>query len=282
MSPIAVLGAAGKTGIAVTKALAARGAQVRAVVHRAEQVGPARDRGAAEAVVADLADPATVASALDGAAAVYVIAPNVHPDEPGLLKPVIAHCERQGPTRLVYHSVIHPNATAMPHHLDKARVEARLYTSRLDWTILQPASYQDNAAGVWDSVRLDGIWPLPYSPAAVFTPVALADVAEVAALVLTGAGHSHATYELAGPQTLSTADMADLAADVLGRQIRVVPGRDAWRSGPGAVLSTDARARLEAMFDYYDGSGCCGGSAVSAALLGRPPARWVDWVRAHR
>lgn len=282
MGPIAVLGAAGKTGAAMTSALIARGATVRAVVHRAEQVAPARERGAAEAVVADLADRAAVASALDGAAAVYVIAPNVHPDEPGLLDPAIAHCERHGPNRLVYHSVMHPYAPAMPHHLDKARVEARLQGGRLDWTILQPASYQDNAAGVWDSVRRNGIWPLPYSPTAVFTPVALADVADVAALVLTGTGHSYATYELAGPQVLSTTEMAEVAAGVLGRPVRVAAGRDAWRSGPGAAIPPDARALLEAMFDYYDNAGFCGGSVVLAALLDRTPSSWTDWVRAHR
>ena len=288
---IAVTGAAGKTGRAVTAALAARGARVRALVHTSGQAA-AGVPGATDVVAVDLADPAAVRRALDGTAAVYLIAPNVHPDEPGLLGPVIDRCAQHGPRAVVYHSVIHPYAPAMPHHVDKARVEAMLAESGLDWAILQPASYFENALGVWDSVRERGIWSLPYSEHAPFTPVALADVAEVAATVLRdlagiGAGtrhrHRFATYELAGPEVLTTADMARIAGEMLGRDVTVTVDRSAAEPPPGETARQQAaRTRLQAMFDYYDAHGICGNPTVLAVLLDRDPTSWRQWAAAHR
>ncbi|HEU4913045.1 MAG TPA: NAD(P)H-binding protein, partial [Actinomycetes bacterium] len=69
---IAVVGAAGKTGRAVVAALRARGERPRGLVRR----DPAVDE-----VTVDLLDADSVRAALDGADAVYHLAPNVHPDE---------------------------------------------------------------------------------------------------------------------------------------------------------------------------------------------------------
>ncbi|MEO7125638.1 MAG: NAD(P)H-binding protein [Nakamurella sp.] len=269
---VAVTGAAGKTGRAVVAALSRRGVRTRALVHRAEQAQQGVP-GAAESVAADLGDADALATALDGVDAVYLIAPNMHPDEPGLARSVIQACAAKGLPRIVYHSVIHPYVPAMPHHVDKAKVEALLQESALDWTVLQPASYFENAYGVWDSVRDHGRWPLPYSAQAPFTPVALVDVAEVAAGTLTDSRHRFATYELAGPEVLSTADMAEIAGEVLGREVSVAVDRD-----PGVARPE----RLQAMFDYYDSHGICGNGTILAALLHRPPTTWRAWVDSHR
>lgn len=271
---IAVTGAAGKTGRAVTAALSRRGVRVRALVHRAEQAA-AGVPGAAESIPVDLSDAVAVRAAVAGVDAVYLMAPNMFPDEVGLARSVLQACIEAGRPRLVYHSVIHPYVPAMPHHMAKADVEAMLAETDLDWTILQPASYFENAYGVWDSVRGSGIWPLPYSAAARFTPVALADVAEVAACALTEARYRFATWELAGPEVLTTAEMAAIAREVLGRAVRVAVDRD-----PAAA--TARPLRLQAMFDYYDAHGICGNSTVLAALLHRPPMTWRAWVDTHR
>ena len=69
-----VLGAAGKIGQATVRALRADGADVRAVVRDSSGAGLLEELGC-EVVVADLGNPAQVAAAIDGAAAVQVIAP---------------------------------------------------------------------------------------------------------------------------------------------------------------------------------------------------------------
>lgn len=263
-----VFGARGKTGTAVIRALRRRGAFVRAVVR--EPVSPGSDAvgGADEVTVADLNDADATAAAVERAGGVYLMAPNMFHDEPGALNTLVQACDRQQIPRVVYHSVLHPYAPAMPHHLDKARVESFLHDSNLDWTILQPASYFENALGSWDSVRA-GSWPLPYPSTVRFTPVALADVADVAARVLTELGHTRATYELAGPQDLSTDEMADQAAAVLGRPVAVT------QTDPGP----DTPPRLRAMFDYYAGHGFRGNPRTLALLLGRPPISWRQWLQ---
>ena len=57
---ILITGAAGKTGRAVIRALAAKGEAVRALVRRSEQVRLVEDAGAGQVVVGDMRRAATM------------------------------------------------------------------------------------------------------------------------------------------------------------------------------------------------------------------------------
>ena len=250
--PVFVVGAGGKTGQAVTRALVARGVPVRTA-----DVDLVTGRGLDEA--------------LDGVRAVYHLAPNVHPDEVGIARRVVASAGRAGVERLVFHSVLHPHDSAMPHHLRKADAEEVVRAGGPAWTVLQPAAYQQNlVAGA-----LAGRIAVPYSLDAPFTNVDLEDVAEVAVRVLTEAGHESATYELAGPELTTVRGLAAVATDVLGRPVTAVEvDRQDWAAGPGAAQSAQARADLLAMFAAYDVGGLVGNPRVLTMLLGRPPTSW--------
>jgi NAD(P)H dehydrogenase (quinone) len=252
--PVFVVAAGGKTGRAVTGALVARGVPVR----RAD---------------VDLVTGRGLEEALDGVRAVYHLAPNVHPDEVGIARRVVAAAGRAGVERLVFHSVLHPHDSAMPHHLRKADAEEVVRAGLPAWTVLQPAAYQQNLL----AAALAGRIAVPYSLDAPFTNVDLEDVAEVAGRVLTEPGHERATYELAGPELTSVRGLAAVAADVLGRPVtaREVSQQD-WAAGPGAALPAQARADLMAMFAAYDGAGLAGNPRALAMLLGRPPTPWRD------
>ena len=157
--PILVTGAAGKTGRAVIRELAARGAPVRAFLRRAEQRSAAEALGAGEVVVGDLRSRETVAAAVAGVASIYHICPNVHPDEIGIGRRVVSAALAAGVERFVYHSVLHPQIEAMPHHWAKMRVEELLFQSGLDATILQPAPYMQNVLAQWRVDRQAGRLP---------------------------------------------------------------------------------------------------------------------------
>ncbi|HFQ94714.1 MAG TPA: NAD-dependent epimerase/dehydratase family protein, partial [Anaerolineae bacterium] len=200
---ILVSGAAGKTGRAVIEALAARGAAARAFVHRKEQAMSVLALGAAEAVVGDMQNEADAQKAMAGATAVYHICPNVHPNETGIGEIAIRAAQQNNVSRFIYHSVLHPQVEAMPHHWQKMRVEEQLFTSDLAFTILQPAAYMQNLRGSWDSIMEEGIYRVPYPPSTRLNMVDLRDAAEAAAVVLTTPGYEYATYELAGPENLS-------------------------------------------------------------------------------
>lgn len=274
---VAVLGAAGKTGSAVVRAAVARGLVVRGVLR------PGRSRPAAwpEAVLpveADLRRPDQLEQVLRGARAVYLIAPNLDPDEPALVRGVLAAAARAGVEHVVYHSVAQPGARAMPHHLDKGEAEDLVRRSGSRWTVLQPCAYVQNLLGslARDPPRL----ALPYSADRAHALVDLLDVAEVAAEVLAaGERHHGAGYELGGP-LVTLHEVAAVAAQVLGRPVAVSrPTVQEWLAEHGAGLDAFGTSRLAAMFDAYDRWGFPVGSLVLGALLGRPPRRVEEVLR---
>ena len=87
---ILVTGAAGKTGLAVLRALAARGAGTRALIHKAGYEAAVRAAGATDVMLGDLAAPADMATALSGVEALYLIIPNMHPSEAELGQRIVA------------------------------------------------------------------------------------------------------------------------------------------------------------------------------------------------
>ena len=87
---ILVTGAVGKTGRAVTQALAARDSAVRALIHHKNQTETVLSAGATETINGDMADPTTYERAMTGISAVYFIFPNVNPHELEFAKIAIA------------------------------------------------------------------------------------------------------------------------------------------------------------------------------------------------
>ncbi|GAA1916809.1 hypothetical protein GCM10009737_17810 [Nocardioides lentus] len=230
---VVVLAGRGKTGRAVASALGRRGVGVVALGR--EVAG----------------DPAgSLARLARGCDAAYVVAPNLHPDEPAHVAAVLDGLRAAGVGRVAYHSVASPYAPSMPHHLGKAAAEDLVRRSGLAWTVLQPGAYRDN-------LDLSADLVVPYDVRARFGFADLADVGEAAAVVLTGAGHEGATYELAS----RVASVAELAAEA---------GVTA-RRGEVDLSALDPReaAWLRAMFAHYDAHGLPVGTRVLAALLGR-------------
>lgn len=246
MPRIAVVGASGKTGAAISGALSARGADVvpvgRAVWPRLPDV-------------------------FAGCDAVGIIAPNLYADEPALVGEVLAAVRTVGVPRVSYHSVAAPYAPDLPHHLGKARSEDLVRRSPVDWTILQPCAYVQNFVPALRSgaPRLE----VPYDVDRLFGLVDLSDVARATATVLLDDGHVGATYELGGPVLASVADVAAAASAALGRRVtasRLDP--EAWATDPGAGLAPRERDWLLAMFGYYDQHGLPAGGRVLRDLLG--------------
>jgi len=277
---ILVTGAAGKTGRAAIRALAAKGAAVRALVHRPEQVPDVDDAGASETTIGDLRDCDAVARAAHGVRAVYHIAPNVSPYEVEIGQVVIAACQASGVLRLVYHSVLHPQTEEMPHHWQKLRVEERLLRSGLAFTILQPAPYMQNLLAYWARIVGDGVLAVPYAVDTRLGLVDLEDVAQAAARVLTEPGHAGASYELGGPEVLSQAEIATVLAEELHRPVRVeVISRAEWRAGARASgLGAYQVGALVRMFEYYERYGFWGNPGVLEWLLEGQPATLGEFV----
>jgi NAD(P)H dehydrogenase (quinone) len=270
---ILVTGAGGKTGRAVIKALVARGASVRALVRNAAHEAALRAMGTHDVVIGAMDDPAALARATQNVEAVYHICPNVSPHEVAFARALVTAATHSGVARLVYHSVLHPQIEAMPHHWNKLRVEELLFSSILDITILQPTAYMQNSLAEWDRMVSDGVYRVPYPVETRLSLVDLEDIAEAAALVLTNSGHSGATYELVGTPPLSQIEIAEAFGQALRKPVRAEAETvEAWEQrARRAGIDDHSRETLTKMFRAYARDGLKGNPNVLGWLLGRPP-----------
>jgi NAD(P)H dehydrogenase (quinone) len=270
---ILVTGAAGKTGKAVVKAVAAKGALVRALVRNPDHAAALLALGAAEVSFGSFEDARALVQAAAGAQAIYHICPNVSRDELAYARAVVAAAGTHGVRRFVYHSVLHPQIEAMPHHWQKMRVEEMLFASDLDLTVLQPTAYMQNILGVWRGIVADGVFRVPYPVESRLSLVDLDDVAVAAAIVLMQDGHHGATYELVGTKPLSQSEVAAAIGAALGRDVRAeAEPLAAWdaRARAGG-MGEHERATLAAMLRYYADRGLVGNANALGWLLGRAP-----------
>ncbi len=277
---ILVIGAAGKTGQAVCRALLQRGVKVRALVRRASQVAEMGALGVEDCVIGDMADAGVLAQAFLGVEKVYHICSNMNPHEVTIGKEVIGAAIRARVLHFVYHSVLRPQVQAMPHHWNKLLVEEQLIQSDLPWTILQPAAYMQNLLGYWNGMMTEGVYAVPYSIDSRQSLVDLGDVAEAAAIVLTEEGHAYAEYEIVGPEALSARQIAERVSKITAHPIEArALDRLAWEARMRAAqMEPYAVETLIKMFTYYEKYEFIGNPQVLTWLLGRPPANFDDFI----
>jgi uncharacterized protein YbjT (DUF2867 family) len=278
---ILITGAAGKTGQAIIRELISRGQDVRGLVRRSEQVGTLEKLGLRDIVIGDMTDQTAMNRAADGAAAIYHICPNMHPEEMKIGEIAIRSAQANGIERFVYHSVLHPQIEAMPHHWQKLRVEEMLIESRLSFTIMQPAAYMQNLLANWDRIAGEGIYEVPYAVDTCISMVDLLDVAEAAAKVLIEEGHEDAVYELCGPQAPSQREVAAILSAQLGRSVKAETiSTETWEArAREAGLSDYAVETLVQMFLHYEQFYFWGNPNVLGWLLGRPPATFTQYIK---
>lgn len=274
---ILVTGAGGKTGQAILNALTGQDEPVRAWVRRPEQ---AQGLACSDWIAGDMRDAPLWDAACKGVRSVYHICPNLHPDEGAICQLALNAADRAGLQHFVYHSVLHPQTSTMPHHWRKLQSEEAIFATGLPFTILQPCAYMQNLLAYWSYITAQGIYPAPYGLGARLSWVDLSDVAEVAARVLTEPGHTGAIYELSGPQPLSAREIAQLLSARLGRPVQALRvGWEKWSANARQQgLGEEAIRTLLAMFRYYDRHGLVGNPNVLGWLLGRAPTTFAEFV----
>ena len=266
---ILAVGAAGKFAGLVVPELAKRGAKVRGLIQDSKQGNAVLRAGAAEVVVGDLTDRASMDAALKGVDAVFYIPPAFIPNEAQIGESMVAAAKQAGIRRFVFSAVIHPSLSVLSNHAAKAPVEEAVLASDMEFTFLQPAMFFQNYAGAWPRVVKSGVYAEPWSVETCFSRVDYRDVAEVAALALTEDRLLFGTFELCAEGNLNRKDVAALMSKVLGREIKAgnvslppaAPGTPA-QSPPGA---------MKTMFDWYDHHGLLGNPLTLRAILGREP-----------
>lgn len=268
-------GAAGASAGLVVRALADRGVEVRGLVHSAMKEKAARDNGAAETVVADLADREALVAALKGMDAVFHVIPAFSDDEAKAGVTMVQAAVEAGIERFVFSSVYHPSLTDLSNHRDKQPAEQALFESGLTFTILQPSMFMAQLDGLVTAARHDGVISGPYSTESAMAYVDYREVAETAAIALTTDRLANGTFELSGPGMFSRSDLAGMLTELVGRPVR------AETSAPALPDATPAAMHdgLLRMFDHYDRYGFRGGNAVVLeTILGRSAMSVSDYL----
>lgn len=249
-----VTGASGKTGKSVIALLARNGIAIRAMVHKKEYFDELFSLGCQEVVEGDFLAPDSVANAVAGVSKIYHICPNMHPQEEKIGCILIKAAQQHQVEQFVYHSVLHPQVQAMPHHWKKLLVEEQLLMSGVPFTILQPAAYMQNVMGYWSTMMEEGTYSIPYSINSRSSMIDLTDLARVVLKVLREPGHLHAIYELCSPTPLSAHQVAGIASQITGRPIHAVAqDRYAWAEKMREQQMPDySRETLLKMFEYYE------------------------------
>jgi uncharacterized protein YbjT (DUF2867 family) len=274
---ILVTAAGGNTGAHVIPALRVRDQAVRAL-GRSERIHELGGPGV-DTVAGDMLDSSFLDRALEGVDTVVHIGPAFHPQEAAMGRAVVEAAGRAGISRFVQFSVAHPQLEFLLNHQAKSRVEDDLVSSGLDYTILQPMHYMENFDPV--TIAREGTLRLQYSLATPLAFVDLADVAEVAALVVTEPGHSYATYPLCGSDLLTGHEIAAListrtGAPVVGEQWDLEEFIAAiGQHHPLPRYTIDGLYRL---FTYYGLHGITGNPNVLRWLLGREPTTFAQYV----
>lgn len=276
---VLMVGATGRHAHLVLHELIKRGVMVRALVRNQERADVARQNGAQEVAIGDLTEPASLTDAVAGMDGVFHIGPAHAAGEADMGMAMVDAARAAGVRKFVFSGVIHPSISAMTNHgAAKLPVEEALYSSELDFTVLQPARFMQNFERSWNDIIEHGRLAQPYSLSAKMCSVDYRDVAEVAAMAMTGDELSYGTFELCAPGMEDSHDTAAILSEVLGRPITAVQiplDQFASRLPDGSF-----RDGMRRMMAHYDRHGLPGGNPlVLRSILGREPRSLTDYFR---
>ena len=208
-----VTGATGNVGGSLARQLHDQGHGVRALVRDPSRAALPR---AVELATGDLDDPESVAKAVQGVEAIFLMHAGHGTEQ---TRTMIAAARGAGVSRIVLLSSVGARLLPLdgPVPTALAAREQILRESGLDVTYLRPNSFASNALWWRDDVRAGKVTD-PYGKAAlaVTDPD---DIARVAATTLTQDGHAGKGYILTGPQALTTRAQVETIAEVIGRPI---------------------------------------------------------------
>ncbi len=275
---ILVTGASGTTGGLVVQQLTERGVAVRAMTRGHLDPAPG-----VEVVRADFDDPASLAAAVAGVEAVYLVTaaatPTPHHDLALLAAATAADVRRVVKLSAIGTGERFDGAVIGAWHL---AAEDAVRASGLVWTILRPPSFATNL--LWYAAAVRAGDPLPNLTGTgrqgIIDP---RDIAAVAAEALTTSVHTGQTYTLTGPELLGMADQADILARVTGHPVGhvdlSVEESQAQLVATGMTPEAVAAASLGMRWARAGHAEILTDTVTD--ILGRKPGTVEQWAREH-
>ena len=130
--------------------------------------------------------------------------------------------------------------------------------------------FYQNLVAAWPAVAKTGVFAEPFSAAARISRVDYRDVAEVAAVALTGDRLLNGTFELCADGGMDRGEVAAAMGEALKRPIEAVaPDFDTWAAQAKLPYDDDdQKEELKAMYDFYDRYGLVGNALTLPMVLG--------------
>jgi uncharacterized protein YbjT (DUF2867 family) len=284
-------GATGSIGSRLLPLLLERGEDVRCLVRDPRRLGAQRvDVQIALGDLGELADPHTLRQSLRGVDTVVHLAATIRDQPPRRIEELnglatvrlLEAAERAGVRRFVFFSALDAGAAQRTRFFRAKWVAERaVESSPLETAIFAPSIVYDRSDPWITLLRRFSFLPvLPVSGAgrAAFQPIWAQDVAECVVAAL-AEEKLRPRYELAGPETLTYDEMADLVSRIAGRPRDLVhvplPLIKASLTGLRAVFGEAVFATWEEA-ELMEVAMVSGRGAADTQALGVEPRRMSD------
>src|SRR5258708_2739886 len=276
---ILVTGATGLNGSELVRRLSAKGVPVGGVVRGAARAEGFSCLPQVEIVEGDMTRPETLTGALRGVDRAMLISSS----DPTMLEVqsnFIEEARKAGVKHVVKLSGIMPELDS-PFRFARmhGEIERRLEASGMAFTHLRAGEFMPTYFRQVPSIIAKGALFLPMENAKIAS-IDVGDIAEVAATVLTSAGHEGKIYPLTGPEALSMTEVAEKLSAATGKSIRYinVAPEDAKKAQLAAgVPPYLAEALVELFAERRKGKEALV-SPVAQTLLGRRPTSFEEFA----
>jgi uncharacterized protein YbjT (DUF2867 family) len=279
---ILITGATGQHGREILRLLSARGIAARALVRDPAKAGTIAALPQVEVVHGDMARPDTLAKALRGVDRAILIS-SATPDMLEVQSNFIDSARSASVRHVVKLSGIVPGLDS-PFRFARmhGEIEKRLESSGMAFTHLRPGEFMSVYFRQVPAIVNKGALMLPMENARIAS-IDVGDIAEIAALVLTGAGHEGKIYRLTGPEALTMTEVAAKLSAATGKPIRYVnvPPEDARQAQLAAGMPPFL---ADALFELFAERRKGGEAKVwpdSELLLGRRPTSFDEFAGHH-
>jgi uncharacterized protein YbjT (DUF2867 family) len=283
---ILIIGAAGNNGVATLEALARKqdaNVTVRVGVRSEAKAADLRAKFPnVETAILDLDKPETLPAAFVGVDKLFLILGNVEQRE-AHAKAAIDAAKASGSVRhVVFYSVVGAEYEAILFARQFRAGEKYLEASGLAWTHLRTIFFQDNLVGWADGIK-QGSFYFGIGEGR-FAPLNVADIGEIAANILTTAGHENKAYNVTGPELVSGKDFADIFSKVTGKAVQYVSPDNATTlaSLKGSGWPEWQAKGLVELFNLFGDNLAAVVSPDGEKLLGRPLTRLDQYVAANK
>lgn len=274
---IAVTGATGQLGRLVIEKLKTKGVET-GIVALARSPEKAADLGVAVRPF-DYDQPDDLPAALEGVEVLLLISSSEVGRRFAQHSKVIDAAKKAGVGRLVYTSILRADTSELSLAEEHKQTEAYLKASGLTHTILRNGWYFENYAGSVAAALEHGAVAGSAGEGRI-AAATRADYAEAAVAALTTAEHENKTYELAGSNPFTLADLAREISEQTGKQVPFnnLPVADYAKLLEGAGLPKPVAEMFAAMEEPIARGALAGDDVDFKALVGRSTASLKDAV----